>query len=81
MRWNVLNLLDSAGVHGSSLKYSWLSDGTKVASVQDDGNGNVLKRHYVGSFVFVEDPEGNLPEVPPWAMRVILEEDQLSTIG
>jgi RHS repeat-associated protein len=54
--WNVLNLLDSATAHdGSSLKYSWLSDGTKVASVHDDGN--VLKRHYVGSFVFVEDPE------------------------
>ncbi len=57
MRWNVLNLLDSAGVHGSSLKYSWLSDGTKVSASEDDGNGNVLKRHYVGSFVFVEDPE------------------------
>ena len=35
MRWNVLNLLDSATApDGSSLKYSWLSDGTKVVSMQ-----------------------------------------------
>ena len=30
LRWNVLNLVDSAAMHGSSLKYAWLSDGTKV---------------------------------------------------
>lgn len=28
MRWNLLNLADSAAMHGSSLKYAWLSDGT-----------------------------------------------------
>ena len=28
LRWNVLNLVDSAGMHGSSLKYAWLSDET-----------------------------------------------------
>ena len=55
--WNVLNLVSGATAHdGSSLKYSWLSDGTKVASVQDDRDGNIIKRHYIGSFVFVEDP-------------------------
>ena len=32
LRWNVLNLVDSAGMHGSSLKYAWLSDGTKVSA-------------------------------------------------
>lgn len=56
MKWNVLNLLDSAGVHGSSLTYTWLSDGTLIGSTQDDGKGNIIKRHYLGSFVFVEDP-------------------------
>ena len=28
LRWNVPNLVDSAGMHGSSLKYAWLSYGT-----------------------------------------------------
>ena len=48
-----------------------------------DGQGTYPERKpdYETAFVFVEDPEGNLPEVPPWAMRVILEEDQLTTIG
>ena len=32
LRWNLLNLVDSAGMHVSSLKYAWLSDGTKVSA-------------------------------------------------
>ena len=28
LTWNVLNLVDSAGMHGSSLKYALLSDET-----------------------------------------------------
>ncbi|MBP5721644.1 MAG: RHS repeat protein, partial [Bacteroidales bacterium] len=31
LSWNLLNLVDSAAMHGSSLKYAWLSDGTKVS--------------------------------------------------
>ena len=40
MRWNLLNLADSAAMHGSSLTYAWLSNGTKVAAKADDGFGN-----------------------------------------
>ena len=55
MRWNLLNLADSAAMHGSSLTYAWLSDGTKVAAKADDGSGNGLQKRYVGSFVFTSD--------------------------
>ena len=33
LSWNVLNLVDSAAMHGSSLKYAWLSDGTAGSPV------------------------------------------------
>ena len=33
LTWNVLNLVDSAAMHGSSLKYAWLSDGTAGSPV------------------------------------------------
>ena len=52
LRWNVLNLVDSAGMHGSSLKYAWLSDGTKVSARADDGSGNGVQKRYLGSFVY-----------------------------
>ena len=55
MSWNLLNLADSAAMHGSSLTYAWLSDGTKVAAKADDGSGNGLQKRYVGSFVFTSD--------------------------
>ena len=55
MRWNLLNLADSAAMHGSSLTYAWLSDGTKVSAKADDGSGNGLQKRYVGSFVFTSD--------------------------
>ena len=39
LRWNLLSLVDSAGMHSSSLTYAWLSDGTKVrAAVRNRRN-------------------------------------------
>ena len=32
LRWNVLNLVDSAAMHGSSLKYAWLSASVPLTS-------------------------------------------------
>ena len=55
MRWNLLNLADSAAMHGSSLTYAWLSDGTKVSARADDGSGNGLQKRYVGSFVYTSN--------------------------
>ena len=55
LNWNVLNLVDSAAMHGSSLKYAWLSDGTKVAAKADDGSGNGVQKRYLGSFVYTSD--------------------------
>ena len=55
LNWNVLNLVDSAAMHGSSLKYAWLSDGTKVAAKADDGSGNGVRKRYMGSFVYTSN--------------------------
>ena len=52
LSWNLLNLANSAAMHGSSLTYAWLSDGTKVSARADDGSGNGVVKRYLGSFVF-----------------------------
>ena len=52
LSWNLLNLADSAAMHGSSLTYAWLSDGTKVAAKADDGSGHGVVKRYLGSFVY-----------------------------
>ena len=39
-------------MHGSSLTYAWLSDGTKVLARTDDGSGNGVQKRYLGSFVY-----------------------------
>ena len=45
-----------------------------------DGQGVYPERKpdYETAFAFVEPADGALPEVPPWAMRVVLDEDALS---
>jgi RHS repeat-associated protein len=57
LSWNVLNLVDCAAMHGSSLKYAWLSDGTKVSAKADDGSGNGVQKRYLGSFVLTSNTE------------------------
>ena len=52
MNWNLLNLADSAAMHGSSLTYAYLSDGSKTAARVSDGNGAAGERRYIGAFVF-----------------------------
>ena len=42
-------------MHGSSLKYAWLSDGTKVSARADDGSGNGVVKRYLGSFVYTSN--------------------------
>ena len=62
LTWNVLNLVDSAAMHGSSLKYAWLSDGTEVSAKADDGNGNGVQKRYLGSFVLTSNTEHSADE-------------------
>ena len=59
LSWNLLNLVSGAVMHGSdnhtddsSLTYAWLSDGTKVSAVAEDGNRNGVQKRYLGSFVY-----------------------------
>ena len=62
LTWIVLNLVDSAAMHGSSLKYAWLSDGTKVSAKADDGSGNGVQKRYLGSFVLTSNTEHSADE-------------------
>ena len=62
LTWNVLNLVDSAAMHGSSLKYAWLSDGTLASVKADDGTGNGVQKRYMGSFVYTSDTGSSADE-------------------
>ena len=42
-------------MHGSSLKYAWLSDGTLASIRTDDGSGNGVAKRYMGSFVYTSN--------------------------
>ena len=76
LRWNVLNLVDSAGMHGSSLKYAWLSDGTKVSARADDGQGNGVQKRYLGSFVYTSSG-GSSADVPTEVESVAWDEGRI----
>ena len=63
LTWNLLNLVSGAVMHGSdnhtddsSLTYAWLSDGTKVSAVAEDGNGNGVVKRYLGSMRVIDTP-------------------------
>ena len=49
-------------MHGSSLKYAWLSDGTKVSARADDGNGEGVQKRYLGSFVYTSNTGSSADE-------------------
>lgn len=76
LTWNLLNLVSGAVMHGSdnntddsSLTYAWLSDGTKVSAVADDGNGNGVQKRYLGSFVYTST--GGSSTEPPMEVESI----------
>ena len=76
LTWNLLNLVSGAVMHGSdnhtddsSLTYAWLSDGTKVSAVADDGNGNGVQKRYLGSFVYTST--GGSSVEPPMEVESI----------
>ena len=56
-------------MHGSSLKYAWLSDGTKVSARTDDGCGNGVVKRNLGSFVYTSI--GGSSTEPPVEMESI----------
>ena len=76
LTWNVLNLVDSAGMHGSSLKYAWLSDGTKVSARADDGSGNGVQKRYLGSFVYTSSG-GSSADAPSEVESVAWDEGRI----
>lgn len=85
LTWNLLNLVSGAVMHGSdnhtddsSLTYAWLSDGTKVSAVADDGNGNGVQKRYLGSFVYTSTG-GSSAE--PLVLPEILEQNDYLPYG
>ena len=49
LRWNVLNLVDSAAMHGSSLKYAWLSVSVPLTSpCSTSGRGCMIRLWHAG---------------------------------
>ena len=63
-------------MHGSSLKYAWLSDGTKVSARADDGSGNGVQKRYLGSFVYTSSG-GSSADAPSEVESVAWDEGRI----
>ena len=76
LTWNVLNLVDSAAMHGSSLKYAWLSEGTKVSARANDGSGDGVQKRYLGSFVYTSSG-GHSTDTPTEVESIAWDEGRI----
>ena len=65
-------------MHGSSLTYAWLSDGTKVSARADDGSGHGVVKRYLGSFVYTTSGGSSTEDPRAERLPAVRDEDQQS---